>query len=80
MSPIIASRITTPIARAAFSTSTKTLSPSSEVSAAGRSWGWKSLSPRTRQYVIYGFGVGLLLDSYIVVNYYPGWLGLEKKH
>lgn len=64
--------------RAAFSTSARTLKPAdASISASARSWG--NLSPQSRRYIAYGVATCLAVDGYLVYNYAPWIMGLEKK-
>lgn len=86
MSATMVTRIATPITRAAFSTTSKGYkpvhieSPASADAIKSSSWAWRNLSPQTRKYVVYGVGIGLMLDGFVVYNYYsPSWFGGANK-
>ncbi|KAL7791973.1 hypothetical protein V8C37DRAFT_381169 [Trichoderma ceciliae] len=67
------------IRRAAFSTSARMLKPAdANVSTSSRSW--RNLSPQTRRYVAYGVAACLVVDGYVVYEYAPWVLGLEKRN
>lgn len=76
-------RLSTPVAKMAarrtFSTTTASLKPATTDAVASNSWAWKNLSPKTRRNVVYGLGVGAVIDSYVVYNYFPGMLGLKEE-
>ncbi|KAL7938524.1 hypothetical protein V8C35DRAFT_288348 [Trichoderma chlorosporum] len=64
--------------RAAFSTSARILKPADAgVSASTRSW--RNLSPQSRKYIAYGVATCLAVDGYLVYNYAPWIVGLEKR-
>ncbi|KAL6827691.1 hypothetical protein V8C40DRAFT_242582 [Trichoderma camerunense] len=64
--------------RAAFSTSARALKPADVgISASARSW--RNLSPQSRRYITYGVATCLVVDGYLVYNYAPWIVGLEKK-
>jgi hypothetical protein len=79
----IARLSTTPVTnmavRRAFSTTSPSLKPAATDAAAGTSWAWKNLSPKTRRNVVYGLGACAVADSYLVYNYFPGVLGLKEE-
>ncbi|UKZ50149.1 hypothetical protein TrVGV298_004405 [Trichoderma virens] len=64
--------------RAAFSTSGRMLKPAdASISTSTRSW--RNLSPQSRRYIAYGVATCLAVDGYLVYNYAPWIVGLEKR-
>ncbi|QYS95736.1 hypothetical protein H0G86_003011 [Trichoderma simmonsii] len=64
--------------RAAFSTSARALKPAdASISASARNW--RNLSPQSRRYIAYGVATCLAVDGYLVYNYAPWIVGLEKR-
>ncbi|OAA59958.1 hypothetical protein ISF_05969 [Cordyceps fumosorosea ARSEF 2679] len=76
---------------ATFCTSSRSMKPSADshaglglgggssasTPAAGSSWAWRNLSPKTRQYVKLGAATCAATDAAVLYNY-PGLVGLKK--
>lgn len=85
MSATVLTRLITPASKATFSTTSKALRASSPMEPmpvgpnSSSSWSWKNLSPKTRRNVLYGVGLGLVVDSLVVYHYYPAFFSGEGK-